>query len=239
MTRNLAFEWRRAASLRSTWGFPLLGVALTVMFAVLILAFAQGAGSAETSMRTVLGNAANPVGVVLITTICAQAFGHDYRDGTMRLVLSEFPVRSRVFLAKLLIPAPLVAASLLLATVLLAIVAPFFGNMVAGGSTASLVALSVRQVVQAVWWGLMVAALTALLRNLAAGIVIALAMAGILEGLLVAVIGDQLPWLAKSLPFMNAGEWASTGGMRPGLVMLTWAVLLVASAWGLFVKRDA
>ncbi len=99
--------------------FLLLGMGLLVFVAwgpMIFNASDAGDDTGGLSLTDVasFGGAA-PLGLVLITTICAQAFGHEYRDGTMRLVLSQFPARSRVFLAKNLVPGALVAGAVALA----------------------------------------------------------------------------------------------------------------------------
>lgn len=240
MRRNLAFEWIRASSLRSTWGFPLLGVALVTAVTVIVLVYggSPDADMPDPTVRELLANAANPLGIVFTTTICAQAFGHEYRDGTMRLALSEFPARSRVFVAKLIIPALIVAASVLVAAAIIALLG-VIGGADAGASAAGLVDVVSRQVAVAVWWGLMVAAITALMRNLAAGIVFALVLSAIVESLLFALLGSRLGWLDDVLPFSAATQWASGDGLHFGLVALAWAVVLVGAAWAFFLRRDA
>ena len=242
MRRNLAFEWVRASTLRSTWGFPLLGILMVTAITVVMLLFggSPDADLPDPTMGELLVNAGNPLGVVFMTTICAQAFGHEYRDGTMRLVLSEFPARSRVFLSKLLIPALIVAGAVLVASAIIAILAATVGGGVEmGSSAAGLLTVIARQVAIAVWWGLMVAGITALLRNLAAGIVFALVLSAILEGLLFVLLGSRLGWLDDVLPFTAATQWASDGGTRHGLVALGWVAVVVGAAWVRFLKRDA
>ena len=241
MRRNLAFEWVRASTLRSTWGFPLLGIVMVTAITVVILLFG---GSPETdtpdpTLGELLVNAGSPLGLVFMTTICAQAFGHEYRDGTMRLVLSEFPARSRVFLSKLLIPALIVAGSDLVASAIIAIVAATVGDVGFGSGGTGLLTVVARQVGIAVWWGLMVAGITALLRNLAAGIVAALVLSAVLEGLLIGLLSSRVSWLPDVLPFTVATSWASDGGARDGLVALGWVVVVVGAAWLQFLKRDA
>jgi ABC-type transport system involved in multi-copper enzyme maturation permease subunit len=238
--RNLAFEWIRARTLRSTWGFPLMGIAVATAITVVILVIS---GSPEAdfpapTLRDLLANAANPLALVLTTTICAQAFGHEYRDGTMRLVLSEFPDRSRVFLAKLLVPALLVAGSVLLAAGIASVIGTVQG-VGAGGGAGQLLGVLGRQVVVAIWWGLMVAGITALMRNLAAGIVTALVLSAVFEGLLIGLLGTRAPWLDDVLPFTTATQWAASGAVAPGLVALAWVVALVGAAWTGFLRRDA
>ena len=42
----------------------------------------------------------NPIAMVLIASLGAMAFGHEYRYGTIRLTLTAFPRRPAVFFAK-------------------------------------------------------------------------------------------------------------------------------------------
>lgn len=238
MISNLVFEWRRASSLRSTWGFPLLAILVAGLFTVLAIVATDSAGGEAVTLVDALGSAANPFSVVLATTICAQAFGHDYRDGTMRLVLSEYPVRTRVFWAKLIVPAMFVAGSVVASVAAVTVLMALLKSLASDAGAAELVALVARQVVLGVWWGLMVAAITALIRNLAAGIVAALVLAGLLESLLVALIGSKLPWLSDVMPFSSALRWAATGAVQPGLVSMVWVAVAVGAAWALFVRRD-
>ncbi len=254
MSRVLAFEWRRAVSLRSTWGFLLLGAALLVFISWAAMIFngvQEGAEEgASPSMEGVASfDGAGPLGLVLITTICAQAFGHEYRDGTMRLVLSQFPKRPRVFLAKLGVPAAFVSAAILAA---LAVALPGAGIMfdvAPHDSWGAVAAVAAHQTVLAVWWGLMVAAVTALIRNLAAGIVVSLVFAFVLENLAIGLLatydsetdelGSRAAWLTENLPFTNALVWASEGDARAAVVAIIWALVVVGLAGALFVRRDA
>lgn len=157
----------------------------------------------------------------------------------MRLVLSEFPARSRVFLAKLVVPGLIVAVSVLVASAIIAVLGLTMSDSGAGASAAGLLGVVGRQVALAVWWGLMVAAITALLRNLAAGIVFALVLSTIVETLLSSLLGSRLSWLDDVLPFTSAMRWASGGGIGQGITALVWVVALVGAAWTGFLRRDA
>ncbi len=254
MSRMLAFEWRRAVSLRSTWGFLLVGVSLLVFFAWAAMIFdAPQEGGVEGGTPAMEGVAAfdgaGPLGLILITTICAQAFGHEYRDGTMRLVLSQFPRRPRVFLAKLGVPAAFVCVSVLAALAVALPGAAIMFDVVPQDSWVAVATVAARQVGLAVWWGLMVAGVTALIRNLAAGIVIALVFAFVVENLAIGLLstldpatgemGSRAPWLTENLPFSNAFTWASEGDGRAAVVAAVWALVVVGAACTLFVRRDA
>ena len=95
MKRALAFERVRAASLKSTWVFPLIGVTISVLAAVLGNATASDGWS--NTLSDYVPSSYTFISALFITIPFAQAFGHEYRDGTMRLTLSLFPHRRQVF----------------------------------------------------------------------------------------------------------------------------------------------
>ncbi len=254
MSRIAAFEWRRAVSLRSTWGFIGLGMGLLVFIAWAAMIFngaQEGAapGSRPGMERVATFDGGGPLGIILITTICAQAFGHEYRDGTMRLVLSQFPRRTEVFLAKVAVPAAFVVVSILLALGIAVAGAALLFDVAAQESWGAVAAIGLRQVGLGLWWGLIVAGVTALIRNLAAGIIVSLVFALILENLAIGLLTNSDPvtgdavsraaWLTENLPFTNVLAWAAEGDGRPAAVAVIWAVALVGLAGVLFVRRDA
>lgn len=238
MTRNLAFEWRRATSLRSSYGFPLIGIVLLVAASLGNYWLPAPEGS-ELTLKSILMYSAFPIGVILLTVIFAQAFGHEYRDGTMRLVLSEFPGRTRVFLAKLMVPAVFVVVSTLIVQAVILIYNSLAMHLAAGGSTVELVLVAGRALAFTLWWGLMVAAITALMRNLAGGIVVAMILGTLGETLLIQLIGQKWDGILYFAPFTNAGGWVSSGDTRAGVTALVWLVIALGAAWWLFEKRDA
>ncbi len=254
MSRILAFEWRRAVSLRSTWGFLGLGMGLLIFISWAAMIFNGAQEGASPGTRPGLEGVANfdgggPLGVILITTICAQAFGHEYRDGTMRLVLSQFPKRVEVFLAKVLVPGAFVTASILLALVISVAGAAVLFDLAPQEGWGTVAAIGLRQVGLGIWWGLVVGGITALIRNLAAGLVVSLVFALILENLAIGLLtqsspstGDgvsRAPWLTENLPFTNALEWAAQGDARAAVVAAIWAAVVIGLACFLFVRRDA
>ncbi|MGB7979309.1 MAG: hypothetical protein WCF36_00765 [Candidatus Nanopelagicales bacterium] len=102
-------------------GFLGIGLALLVFisWAAMIFGGTQEGASAPGSAPSLEGVASfdggGPLGIIVITTLCAQAFGHEYRDWTMRPVLSQLPRRAQMFLAKVLVPARFVVACNVLA----------------------------------------------------------------------------------------------------------------------------
>jgi ABC-type transport system involved in multi-copper enzyme maturation permease subunit len=254
MSRILAFEWRRAVSLRSTWGFLGLGMAMLVFIAWAAMIFNSAQeGAAPESAPSMEGVAAfdggGPLGILVLTTVCAQAFGHEYRDGTMRLVLSQFPQRATVFLAKVAVPSGFVTASILLALGISLVGAAVLFDVVPQQGWGEVAAIGLRQVGLGLWWGLIVVGVTALIRNLAAGIIVSLVFALILENLAIGLLvrtdpatGEEVsraPLLTDNLPFTNALEWAAEGGGRAAMVAVSWAAGVVGLACVLFIRRDA
>ncbi len=254
MSRILAFEWRRAVSLRSTWGFLGIGLALLVFIAWAAMIFngtqegaAPGSGPSMEGVATFDGG--GPLGIILITTVCAQAFGHEYRDGTMRLVLSQFPKRAEVFAAKVLVPAAFVVVTIVLALVISLAGAALVFDVPAPEGWGSVAAIALRQVGLGLWWGLIVGGVTALIRNLAAGIIVSLVFALILENVAIGLLTRSDPvtgegvsraaWLTENLPFTNALAWSAQGDGRAAIVAVVWAVVVVGVAGVLFLRRDA
>ena len=128
----LTYEWRRARSIRTTWITSLFVILSVVGFSYLIsIAGTDADGNpvkvpaAEVVSQSVLGN---PIVMVLVASLGAMAFGHEYRYGTIRLTLTAFPRRTGVFFAKLL-------TTLLIPLLVLAVaVAASYGLLVALGS---------------------------------------------------------------------------------------------------------
>lgn len=234
MRRELAFERVRATTLRSSWGFPLLGA---------LIALADAVGSTLTApdgstgtLGTLVPNSFTFLSVLFLTVPFAQAFGHEYRDGTMRLTLSMFPHRTRIFAAKVAVPAALAALGAALSAVLIAVV--FVVGDRADGA-AGLLPVLARVVGFTLMWGLLVAALTVLTRNLTAGITGVLIWFLLVEQLLLSLLGSSFEDLDQFMPLANGQRWLSTGDGRSGLVMLVPSVLVLVLALVKFRRQDA
>ena len=73
----------------------------------------------DLSLSSSVGSATtNLIVLVLLGTLAAQAFGQEYRNGTIRLTLTEFPKRTPIFVAKVIVCCAVVIVSFLIATVL-------------------------------------------------------------------------------------------------------------------------
>ena len=234
MKRALAFERVRAASLRSTWVFPLIGVAISVLVAL------QGNATASDGWSDTLSDYVPSsytfISALFITIPFAQAFGHEYRDGTMRLTLSLFPHRRQVFAAKLAVPAAVAAAAAALSALAISVIGLTSGHVTDAGALPSVL---VRCVGFTLMWGLLVASITVLTRNLAAGVTGVLIWYLLIEQLLLSLVGNSVENLDEFMPLLNGQKWMSTGGYRGAVVMLVPTLVLTLVALLKFERSDA
>ncbi len=239
MSRVLAYERVRATTLKSTYVFPLVGA--VIAWAASVLFIAMGADVDDVAISAFVGQAFTPISAVFLTIPFAQAFGHEYRDGTIRLALSEFPKRTTLFVAKLVIPAVIAFIATLVTVAGIALIAslgPSFGYVPITGFDA-LVGIAIREATFIVLWGLLVAAITVLTRNMAAGIAGVLIWGLIAENLLAAFLVERVPVIVDILPIGQGFGWVQTGQMDLIIPMVgAVAILTVASYWK-FVRTDS
>lgn len=240
MSRVLAYERVRASTLKSTYVFPLIGAAIA--WAASVLFIAMGADVDEVSIAAYIGQAFTPLSAVFLTIPFAQAFGHEYRDGTIRLALSEFPKRSSLFLAKLIVPAAIAFLATVVTIAGIALIASsgptLFGYVPITGFH-ELFGIAVREAVFVVLWGLLVSAITALTRNMAAGIAGVLIWGLIAENLVALFLIDRVPAIVELLPIGQGFAWVQTGQTNLILPMVGAAAILTVVSYLKFVRTDA
>jgi ABC-type transport system involved in multi-copper enzyme maturation permease subunit len=239
VSRVLAYERVRASTLKSTFLFPLIGAAIA--WAASILFLVLGSDSDQVSVATFIGQAFTPLSAVFLTVPFAQAFGHEYRDGTIRLALTEYPRRTGLFFAKLLVPA-IIAFIAALITVggiaLIAVLGPSFGYPAVTGIDA-IGFISLREALFVVLWGLLVAAITCITRNMSAGIAGVLIWGLIAENLIAAFLIDRFPIIGDILPVGQGFGWVQTGDVSLIIPMLVTVGLFTVVAYARFVRSDA
>lgn len=232
MNRELSYEWVRASTIRSSFGFPLAGVLLAWVVTVIFLW--DPAEGTDIKFAALVGSVYSPLTALLVTVPFAQAFGQEYRDGTMRLTLSEFPDRTKVFLSKLIIPALLAVAAAVITVGGVALIALVMGAPVSG--FGEIPTMMVRAAVYSVIWGLLVAAVTVFTRNMAAGIAGVLVWGLILEQ----IFGSLLPdGVGRYLPVSRGTEWFQVGTTEGLLVFLAAALAFTVGAYFKFTRTDA
>jgi len=239
VSRVIAYERVRASTLKSTYFFPLIGAAIA--WAASVLFVTMGASTDEVNAATFIGQAFTPLSAVFLTIVSAQAFGHEYRDGTIRLALSQYPRRSRLFGAKLLVPAVIAFVATIVTVAGVALVAalgPMFGYVDVTGFT-EVPGVAIREAIFVVLWGLLVAAITGLTRNMAAGIAGVLVWGLILENLLAVFLVDRVPAVVEVLPIGQGFGFVQTGDPVLIVPMVVVAAVLTAVSFVKFVRTDA
>ena len=241
MTALLSYEWRRMRSLGSDRAL-LAGV---VAFA--LLADLTAAGKPLDAEGVVFHVVQRDLAVrwLAAAAIGAQAFGHEFRYGTIRPTLLGFPRRGRLLAGKVAAAALAGTAGALLASaasfaLLLALTrwdGHLFGDprlwrsLAYGAVTVGLVAA-------------LAAGLGALTRGTGLPVVLLALWAGILEPLVAAVLGGGaglLPFLSMLQLAAYSGEavdLGATGPLSAVVFPLCLAVVLVAAA-AVFARRDA
>jgi ABC-type transport system involved in multi-copper enzyme maturation permease subunit len=241
MTALLSYEWRRMRSLGSDRAL-LAGV---VAFA--LLADLAAAGRPLDAEGAVFHVVQRDLAVrwLAAAAIGAQAFGHEFRYGTIRPTLLGFPRRGRLLAGKVAAAALAGTAGALLASaasfaLLLALTrwdGSLFGDprlwrsLAYGAVTVGLVAA-------------LAAGLGALTRGTGLPVVLLALWAGILEPLAAAVLGGGaglLPFLSMLQLAAYSGEavdLGATGPLSAVVFPLCLAVVLVAAA-AVFARRDA
>ncbi|NBU32890.1 MAG: hypothetical protein EBS36_06980 [Actinobacteria bacterium] len=241
MSRIFKYEFIRARSLKSTWIFPVIGIALSWLIAYFGLKDADLMMNVEgmavpPTFALAINNSFSPLSIFFITIPFAQAFGHEFRDGTMRLTLSAYPQRARVFVAKLLIPSVLAIVSGLIA---MAGIFFLYKTFISVQDYSGALNLAGRHIAFTIVWGLIVAAVVIFSRNLAAGVAGVVVWAAILEQIVAGLLSTRWPKVVDYLPLSKGMEWASGGQTKDLIVIATATVITVGLAGMKFLKRDA
>lgn len=231
----LSFEWRRARSIRTTWITSVFVVASILAFAYLSTLVPSEDGGPVDATEALTFAAQNPLALVLVSSLAAMAFGHEYRYGTIRLTLTAFPARPAVYFVKLLY-----TLLIPLAVVALGVVGGYGVIAAAGRGWAMDWGRLAWQVgLWAATIALLAFALTVITRNHPLGI-IGPVLLSILESVLIGLLSDRFTWLPRVLPFQALSNWF--GGVDVALSIGVWAAWLIALlvlGFVLLVRRDA
>ena len=252
MIANLVYEWRRLWSVRASWIMTFVYLVITGLLGAgpLFLGDPQSNGLNVQTWKGLYSTNANFLVLVMLSVVASQFFGHEYRYGTIRLTLTEFPKRERVVLAKTILLAVYVTLATILGWAVLGVVgyiAPE-GSIGTEGPGLSINGGEPSELWQVLVFGfaycLIAMSLTMITRNLALGIVLPLLLSSIIEGLIVLFAGlanGKMDWIVDALPFANGTAWLTNLPDQPnaGLIFAAWVAgtYLIGSA--IFFKRDA
>jgi ABC-2 type transport system permease protein len=240
MTDLLTYEWRRARSIRTTWitsGFLVAAVAAFCYLTVLALESTdeQGLPLTDIVQQSIT---VNPVVLVLLASLGAMAFGHEYRYGTIRLTLTAFPRRPGVFAAKLVMTMA-IALAVMIVSVLVGMAIAAVAGAQQSGSGISWVTLAWQVSVFAATYAGLAFTLTVITRNHPIGIVGPLLLT-LLESAVIAILGERFEWLPRALPLTAMQNWFA--GVDVGLsvaVLAAWMGGLLVASFVLLQRRDA
>ena len=249
MIANLVYEWRRLWSVRATWIMTFAYLVLTGLLGSATV-FLGGEEFGTQTWKGLYSTNANLLVLVMLSAVASQFFGHEYRYGTIRLTLTEFPKRERVVLAKTILLAVYVTLATILGWAVLGVVgyiAPEgsigtegLGLSINGGEPSELWQVLVFSFA----YCLIAMSLTMITRNLALGIILPLLTFAVIEQLIqlfANLANGNMDWLVEILPFVNGNAWLTNLPDSPnaGLIFAAWVAgtYLIGSA--MFFKRDA
>ncbi|HZA84694.1 MAG TPA: hypothetical protein VFC13_25000 [Actinomycetes bacterium] len=246
MTELLVFEWRRMRSLRVTWVLLglVVGVALLADLAVGLGRFRQPIDAEGLVFQVVQRDLI--VRWLVAAAIGAQAFGHDFRYGTIRPTLLAFPRRGQLLAGKVMAAALLSAAAALAASAasfaLVLVLTTWDERVFTDPRLWRSVGLGI------VTTGLVAAlavGLAALTRGSGLPVVVIVLWAGVVEPLTVVGLGGGV---VRVLPFLSLVQLSAYSPVSQDLGApgpLTWGVFplflaaILATAVIVLVKRDA
>ena len=261
MTGLLRYEWLRFSTIRSTWVMLALPIVVAAVVGWLFGHFsdtmARGNG-VQFPFATLIG--VSPVltlAAVFLSVITAQSIGQEYRHGIIRVTLTQFPHRSRVLIAKLVL---LVFVVLIMAAISMGVlwgaatvgIAPTGGSITFTSSTDG--PLILRALLYVVVFTVIAFGITLLTRVMQLGIILPIVLALLVEPIIRVIVliatgfngdgppsADNEPWILRVLPFssgQSALDLDGTPWVGLGIFSL-WCAAVLIPGWILFLRRDA
>lgn len=246
MKSEIVYELRRIRSLRSTWVISALAVGQAVGF-VSLFAWVGGMNryepQATTRFESLIGFILIPFFVVLVSVLAAQAFGHDYRHGTIRVTMSTFPRRAPLMTARVLVVLGATLSLSLLAIGSTSLITELMRSSTGGIDWGSVVTAGSKFLAVVLMYCIIVMSLTVIFRSMPIGLVTPMISFSFLE-YIVAAMTYKWEWVQSILPSLNAISWTSTDSAGWGVtnasplpMLVVTGVLGTVAAWK-FLTRD-
>lgn len=265
MIGAMRYEITRLRTLRSTWWLLGLSLFLTATIAFIIAWVARTNDLMTNGLAIALSGGAEfsgiPIPAVFAGLVGAFAFGHEYRYGTIRAVLSAVPGRSTLILAKLLVTSlwAIVLAALNVGVAYLTVaLVPGHELLDVAVEWEPVGRVAVGFAVLVVLWNLVGLSFAGLFRNLPVAIVLLLVIPLVVESVLFGLLNfvpalEDVSWLSKYLPFgagnalvttidpaeFGAPEFDLPTPLQGGLTFAIFGLVLFVLCWLLFRRRDA
>jgi ABC-2 type transport system permease protein len=226
MTALVRNELLRLRTTRSTWGLAVIGLVLTLGWAVVTLTGVGGVGAPARGSAELRGAmlGASSLGLFPILLLGVVAVTGEFHHATVTSTFLVTPVRWRVLVAKA------VACALAASSVMVVFLAAAWTSGVVAGAVdavpdAPLLEIAARSVLVAACWALLGVAVGAAVRNQTLAVILPLAWLLVIETLIPAY---GMTWLLPWLP--GGATTALSGGRFPG-ALPAWAALLVLMAY--------
>lgn len=240
MIRLFKYEFIRITSLRSSWVLTILGTLMVSAISYLAINSMNSVTSSQVVNFSDLIPAFVPIWGIWAATLASQAFGHDYRHGTIRLTLSAFPNRFAVYLVR--ITSVLIWCAIWLAVTFAIVVIEGTILLSSGVNVFESAGAIGRMVVFFLLFILSAIAIVMITRVMALGTVVPLMMASVVESLVAFFIPDSLKWTADYYPYSRAMSWTmpwNVDGSENAYPLAVFTAVALLIAGFMFIKRDA
>ncbi len=239
--RLFKYEFLRIITLRSSWVLTILGTLMVSAISYLAMISMQSfADAPQTIQLAELIPAFVPVWGIWSATVASQAFGHDYRHGTIRLTLSTFPNRFAVYFVRIF--TVLIWCAVWLAVTLSIVLLEGMLILEKGIDTEFSFGAIGRMVIFFLLFNLSAIAIVIITRVMALGTVVPFMMASVVESLVAFFIPESLKWTADYYPFSRAMSWTMPWETDPNVnayPLAAFTSILMVIAAIMFIKRDA
>jgi ABC-type transport system involved in multi-copper enzyme maturation permease subunit len=242
MIRLFKYEFIRITSLRSSWVLTILGTLMVCAISYLAISTTVSTTNGDLAALAFsdLVPAFVPIWGIWAATLASQAFGHDYRHGTIRLTLSAFPNRFAVYFVR--VTTVLIWCTLWLATTAAIVILEGKVLLKDGIDLSQSSGAIGRASIFFLLFILSAIAIVMITRVMALGTVVPLMMASVVENLVAFFIPQSLEWTAEYYPYSRAMAWTmpwNVDGSENAYPLAVFTVIALLIAGAMFVKRDA
>ncbi|MGC9499298.1 ABC transporter [Streptomyces sp. WG7] len=243
----LAFEWTKLWSVRATWWNLLVGLVLTVGFAVIVGMSADASAKKGVDVTMPAPHHASQaflISQLTVVVLATLALTSEYSSGSIRTTLQSVPRRSRMLLSKTLVVTSVVAVTGFVLSVLASLAAASFMGEHGAYTGGELIGTAFGTSAYLALLATLCIGVGTVLRS-AAGTITTLIMMLLALPQLMGVVGAK--WLETAGDYMpsEAGTVLMTQETDPYsggtalVVLILWALAAVVGGYAVLRRRDA
>ncbi|CAL9618616.1 MULTISPECIES: ABC transporter permease subunit [Streptomyces] len=243
----LAFEWTKLWSVRATWWNLLVGLVLTVGFAVIVGMSADASAKKGVDVTMPAPHAASQaflISQLTVVVLATLALTSEYSSGSIRTTLQSVPRRSRMLLSKTVVVTAVVAVAGFVFSLLASLAAASFMGEYGEYTSGELFGTAFGAAAYLALLATMSIGAGTILRS-AAGTITTLIMLLLALPQLMGVVGAK--WLSTASEYMpsEAGTVLMTQDTDPYsggtalVVLLLWALAAGIGGYVVLRRRDA